>query len=57
MVRIMANYGYAGVSTTDQDLSIQEDALRAAGCDIASWQMLLSRCMHTLAAYDRYTGD
>ncbi|WP_315722366.1 MULTISPECIES: recombinase family protein [unclassified Bradyrhizobium] len=26
--------GYARVSTTDQDLSIQEAALRAAGCDI-----------------------
>ena len=26
-------YGYARVSSTDQDLSIQEAALRAAGCD------------------------
>src|SRR5215471_5594871 len=25
-------YGYARVSTTDQDLSIQEAALKAAGC-------------------------
>jgi DNA invertase Pin-like site-specific DNA recombinase len=30
----MALYGYARVSTTDQDLSIQESALRAAGCDV-----------------------
>ena len=29
-----ATYGYARVSTTDQDLSIQEAALKAAGCAI-----------------------
>jgi DNA invertase Pin-like site-specific DNA recombinase len=27
-------FGYARVSTTDQDLSIQEAALRAAGCEL-----------------------
>ncbi len=30
----MTIIGYARVSTTDQDLSIQEAALRAAGCEV-----------------------
>ncbi len=30
----MAVYGYARVSSADQDYSLQEQALRAAGCDI-----------------------
>ena len=30
----MTTYGYARVSTIDQDLAIQETALRAAGCDV-----------------------
>jgi DNA invertase Pin-like site-specific DNA recombinase len=31
---MMAKYGYARVSTTDQDLSIQRTALKAAGCTV-----------------------
>src|SRR3954468_21891255 len=30
----MATYGYARVSTTDQDVALQEAALRAAGCEV-----------------------
>lgn len=30
----MTTYGYARVSTTDQDLTIQTGALRKAGCDV-----------------------
>ena len=30
----MPVFGYARVSATDQDLNIQEAALRAAGCDM-----------------------
>jgi DNA invertase Pin-like site-specific DNA recombinase len=34
MIWDMTVIGYARVSTTDQDLSIQETALRAAGCHV-----------------------
>lgn len=34
----MAQYGYARVSSIDQDLSIQEGALRAAGCDVVRFE-------------------
>ena len=30
----MASYGYARVSTLDQDLAVQRRALRAAGCSV-----------------------
>ena len=30
----MSLYGYARLSTTDQDLGLQEAALRAAGCEV-----------------------
>ena len=30
----MASYGYARVSSTDQDLALQEAALKAAGCTV-----------------------
>ena len=38
----MTAIGYARVSTTDQNLEVQESALRAAGCDL----ILLARRAH-----------
>ena len=34
MMAKMETYGYARVSTTDQNLDLQEAALRAAGCTV-----------------------
>lgn len=45
----MATYGYARVSTTDQDLSVQEDALRKAGCSVVRAEKISG----TVAAKDR----
>lgn len=36
----MANYGYARVSTADQDLSVQIEALQKAGCDTVRGEKL-----------------
>ena len=39
----MALYGYARVSTLDQNLGIQRAALKAAGCDVG-----VLVCLHGL---------
>ena len=36
----MAHYGYARVSSLDQDLTLQEAMLRAAGCQIVRAESL-----------------
>ena len=43
MVLHMTLYGYACVSTTDQDLTIQEQALRAAGCSVVRSETAIVR--------------
>ncbi len=42
----MTHYGYARVSTTDQDLTIQVQTLRTAGCSLARQQEMVTaiRC-------------
>src|SRR5258706_2973007 len=58
----MAVIGYARVSTTDQDLSIQEAALRAAGCDVIraekrSGTTTQGRDELRIILYSRHAGD
>lgn len=48
----MATYGYARVSTNDQDLSIQEEALINAGCDIVRSEKVSGSKLE-----DRYVFD
>lgn len=42
----MANYGYARVSSTAQDLSIQEAALKAAGCTVVRAEKISGTSMN-----------
>lgn len=42
----MALYGYARVSSTAQDLSIQLEALKAAGCDIVRYEKRSGTTVH-----------
>ena len=44
----MALYGYARVSTSDQDFTLQEQALRAAGCQVIRAEKVgVSHLLHT----------
>lgn len=48
----MTLYGYARVSTTDQDLSLQEAALRAAGCQVVRAEKKTGTSRHGRAELD-----
>ena len=45
-------FGYARVSSTDQDLSIQLDALRVAGCDVIRQEKVSGTSRHGRAELD-----
>jgi len=57
----MALYGYARVSSSDQDFALQEQALRAAGCEVvrsekASGTSRVGRAeLETLLSWRRYS--
>lgn len=42
----MALYGYARVSSSDQDFSLQEQALRAAGCEVVRSEKVSATSRH-----------
>ena len=48
----MALYGYARVSSTDQDLSLQEAALRVAGCQVVRAEKKTGTSRHGRAELD-----
>jgi DNA invertase Pin-like site-specific DNA recombinase len=50
----MALYGYARVSSSDQDFSLQEQALRAAGCDVIRAEKASSTSRAGAPSWKRY---